>query len=335
MLKTRLLSDLIQQRIPLGSEGANGWRPIRCMVCNDHSPRGGFRFDGEFSGYSCFNCGAKFRHKEGEGNLSRNAKEILEKFGISRDELRSITSSMFVNSTEETSISLEELKKPKLFTPEVAFPDRCIPLLSEEREDLQEPLLEYLLGRNIDPVKTTFYFSLDPKLQRRVIIPYWRDGKLIYWQARHIDSGVKPRYLNCTIAKDAVMYGYDRLHAYDESPLFITEGVFDAILVNGVAIMSADLNLAKMEILKRTRRRLIFIRDRDARGDKLSQQVIENGWEVTTVDSRVGDVNDSINRFGAAYTAHTLIKNAQKPENKISTAINLGLWGLEDRLKKR
>ena len=335
MLRTLLLSELIQQKIPLGSEGASGWHAIRCMVCNDHSPRGAFRFDDDKTGYNCFNCGARFAYTEGKGNLSNAAKEILEKFGISREDLRRITSTLFTPKTDVENITLDDIKRPKLFTPEVAFPDRCYALLSTEHEDIQEPILEYLLNRNIDPSRTKFYFSLNPKFARRVIIPYWRDGKLIYWQARHIDSGVKPRYMNCTVAKDAVLYGYDRLTDYDESPLFVTEGVFDAILVNGIAIMSADLNASKIEILKRTRRRLIFIRDRDARGDKLSQIVINNGWEITTVDKRAGDVNDSINRFGAAYTALSLIRNAQKPENRISTSINLGLWGLEDRLKNR
>lgn len=335
MLQQQTLTDLVQQKIHMGPEGNGGWRALRCMACNDHSPRGAFKFENDSVLYNCFNCASKMVYQEGSGKLTKKAKEILESFGITRDEMRKLTSSMFLEKQEETSPTLEELTKPKIFTPEVAWPENCLPLVTTEGYDeLQNPLLEYLLGRNIDPVRTQFYFSTSKKLIGRVIIPYFRNGKLIYWQARHIDSSIKPRYLNCAVAKDAVMYGYDRLHAFDETPLFVTEGVFNAILVNGIAIMSSDLNAAKIEVLKKTRRRLIFIRDRDANGDKLSQQVLENGWEVTTTDSRVGDVNDSINRFGAAYTAYSLIKNAQKPENKVSSSINIGLWGLEDRLKK-
>lgn len=335
MLRTQTLTDLIEQKIHMGPAGNGGWRALRCAYCNDHSPRGAFKFEDDMVMYNCFNCASKLVYQEGSGKLTRKAKEILEAFGITREDMRTLTSSMFLEKSEEQDITLAELTKPKIFTPEVAWPEECLPLVTTVGYDeLQNPLLEYLLQRNIDPSRTQFYFSTARKMLGRVIIPYFRNGKLIYWQARHINSDVKPRYLNCSVAKDAVMYGYDRLHSYDETPLFVTEGVFNAILVNGIAIMSSDLNAAKIEVLKKTRRRLIFIRDRDANGDKLSQQVLENGWEVTTTDPRVGDVNDSINRFGAAYTAYSLIKNAQKPENKVSSSINIGLWGLEDRLKK-
>lgn len=334
MIKVTTLTEIIGERVMLPPANAHGWHPIRCALCNDHSPRGAFKFEDDTVIYNDFNCGAKLVYKEGSGKLTRKAKDILEAFGITRDDLRVLTSSLFLEhrtGDEEP----DDPKKPKLFTPEVAWPEGSLPLVTTQGyDDLQNPLLEYLLNRNIDPVRTQFYFSTDRKHLGRIIIPYLRDGKLIYWQARHIDSKVKPRYLNCTVAKDAVMYGYDRLHSFDETPLFVTEGVFNAILVNGIAIMSSDLNASKIEVLKRTRRRLIFIRDRDANGDKLSQQVLENGWEITTTDSRVGDVNDSINRFGHAYTAYSLIKNAQTPANSISSSINLGIWGLEDRLKK-
>jgi hypothetical protein len=337
MIEQKSLADIIQQRVSLGKLSSTGFYNLRCPVCNDHSERGGFKFDGDTTGYSCWNCSARFRYEEGTGKLSRNAKEILEAFGISREDLRELTSSIFLNPAEKTEkeITSESLTKVKLFTPEVAFPDRTRPLLSEGLEDFQEPLLEYLIARRIDPLETQFYFSLDPKMLRRVIIPYWRDGKLIYWQARAIDNDVKPRYLNCVVSKDAVIYGYDKLHSYEEAPLFVTEGVFNAILVDGISIMGASLNAAKIEILKRTRRRLIFVRDRDSQGDSLSQQVLENGWEITTVDNRVNDINESVENYGLPFTAYSLLKNARHPDNKLQSSIELNLWGLEDRLRRR
>ncbi len=332
IIKAKLLSELIEEKIVLPAPNENGWRAVRDLTCNDHSERGGFKFDGIYTVFNCFNCGAKFKFEEGTGRLSKNAREILSAFGISSEDLSSLTSPLFAPPPEK-EITLDSLAKLKLTTPEVSFPPRTHPLLSEGHEELQAPLLEYLLSRRIEPLKTRFYYSLEPRFLRRIIIPYWRDTRLIFWQARTIDN-VRPRYLNCEVAKDAVIYGYDRLHMHDAAPLFVTEGVFNAIMVDGISIMGAALNAAKIEVLKRTRRRLIFVRDRDSQGDALSRQALANGWEVTTVDPRVNDVNESVQRFGLPYTAYVLIKNARHPQNVLQSSIAVNLWGLEDRMRK-
>lgn len=335
MLEQKTLSSIIQDKVTLGSISPTGFYNLRCPVCNDHSERGGFKFDGDTTGYSCWNCNSKFKYEEGTGKLSKNAKDILEAFGISREDLRELTSSIFLKQTEDKDISLESVTKVKLHTPEVAFPDRCKPLLSDGHEGLQEPILEYLLNRKIDPLVHTFYFSLDPKMLRRVIIPYWRDNKLIYWQARTIDKDVKPRYRNCEVAKDAVIYGYDQLHSYEVAPLFVTEGVFDAIMVDGISILGSSLNQAKLEILKRTKRRLIFVIDRDRTGGELGKAVLENGWELTFVDVRAKDINDSVVKFGLPFTAYSLLKNATTKGNMLQSSISLNMGLMEARLRRK
>lgn len=335
MLEQKTLASIIQERVPLGAISPTGFYNLRCPVCHDHSERGGFKFDGDTTGYSCWNCQSKFKYEEGTGKLSKNAKDILECFGITREVLRELTSSIFLKPPEESEISLENVTKVKLHTPEIAFPDRTRALLSDGHDEMQEPILEYLIGRKIDPLKHAFYFSLDPKFLRRVIIPYWRDGKLIYWQARTIDAGVKPRYKNPTVSKDAIIYGYDQLHSYDTAPLFVTEGVFDAMMIDGASIMSASLNAAKIEILKRTKRRLIFVIDRDHAGGELGKAVLENGWELTFVDVRAADINDSVVKFGLPYTAFSLLKNATTKNNMLQSSISLNMGLMEARLRRK
>lgn len=335
MLEQKTLASIIQERVVLGGISPTGFYNLRCPVCNDYTERGGFKFDGDTTGYSCWNCQSKFKYEEGTGKLTKNAKDILEAFGITREVLRELTSSIFLKPPEESEISLEAVTKVKLHTPEIAFPDRSRALLSDGHEEMQEPILEYLLSRKIDPLQQTLYFSLDPKFLRRVIIPYWRDGKLIYWQARTIDPGVKPRYKNPSAAKDAIIYGYDQLHAYDAAPLFVTEGVFDAIMINGLCILGSSLNAAKIEILKRTKRRLIFVIDRDQTGGALGKAVLANGWELTFVDLRANDINDSVVKFGLPYTAFSLIKNATNKSNMLQSSISLNVGLMEARLRRK
>ena len=335
ILTTRTLFDIIQEKIPLGNKNSRGWYPVRCAVCNDYTERGGFFHDGTFTGFSDWNCGAKFKYEEGSGKLSKNAREVLDSFGITKDDLAELRSSLFSQIRRENDeIGLEAMRKVKLITPETALPDRTFPIGAEMYEELQGPIVDYLIQRKIDPIACHAHFSLDAKYLRRVIIPYYRDGKIIYWQARAIDSGVKPRYLNSPVARDAVLYGYDELFTWRPTPLFVTEGVFDAISLNGICILGSSLNEAKLEVLKRCRRRLIFVIDRDKTGKGLGETALEHGWEISFVDERVADANRSVQVFGLPYTVYTLLQNATtKPTFAQQSNMQLSLGVLLGKLR--
>ena len=332
MIEDLSLADIIQRKLYLGPANARGFHEVKCEVCHDHSVRAGFRFDGDTVGYHCWNCGSKARYEERSGKLSRNFKQILAAFGITKEDLQQLRSSIFnFQKAEAQEVSLDDLKKVKLFTPEVSLPDRCFPIGADCHHEIQIPLVEYLESRKVDPLAIQAHFSLEPRFIGRVIIPFWREGKIIYWQARHIEKGVKPRYLNSDIARDAVMYGYDELFTWKDTPVFVNEGVFDAIAVSGVCTLGSSLNEAKIEILKRCHRRVIFVVDRDTGGGIFGQTALDNGWEITYVDERASDASDSVIKFGLPYTIFTLLKNAtRKPayaeqnQQKLQLAITLG-----------
>lgn len=311
MLTTQAyLGDLIRDRVLLGRVSATGFAEQRCQICNDHSPRAGWKIEPDSVFYNCYNCGFKAWYEEGSGKFNRWLKELCRANGIQDSELQAIGATLFFNKGPETEkeITLESLRKVSLHTPEQQFPPRTFELGVDGHDAIQEPLIEYLLKRKVDPSK--FYFSLDPAHLRRVVIPFWRDEKLIYWQSRSIDSSTKPRYKNCSAAKEAIIYGYNRLFSYDEGPLFATEGVFDAESIDGICILGSSLNAAKKELLHKTKRRIIFVVDRDKVGGALGHEVISEGWELTFVDQNATDVNDSLQKFGAIFTMYTLMKNA-------------------------
>lgn len=317
-MKQRLLSDLIEDRISLGKESATGFRVLRCPCCNDYSERAGFKMDGEVVGYSCFNCGRKARYEEGSGRLSRNFKEILDAFGISKEEMDQVTGSSFFNkSTESKEITLESLKpQVSLYTPEVDLPPKSYPLGVAHNEDLQEPLIEYLLNRRLDPLKLNAHFSVDSKWLNRVILPCMREGKIIYWQARTI-LNVKPRYLSSGLNKDAVLWGYDELWRNQDQPLFVTEGIADAASVDGVALLGSTLSEAKLEVLNRCRRRKIVVVDPDENGRALANLALQHGWEITFPPAE--DANKSVIKYGKLYTLWTLMKNTTVPTGMRTT----------------
>lgn len=291
--------------------------------------------DDIYTGMNCFNCGTKFRYEEGSGKLSGTGRRLLRAFGVPDVEVEKVLGSAFFAPPKNETITLKSLTEVSLVTPPVALPDHCLPLGVGQAEDVQEPLIEYLLGRKIDPIAVNAHFSLDPKFERRVIIPFYRGSSIIYWQARHIDKGVKPRYISAPVSKNAVLYGYDQLMRFSSLPLFVTEGIFDAAPLNGVALLGSSPTPAQLEVLKQARRRLVFVIDRDRTGEGLALVAEAHGWEVTFVDQRVADVNESLQRFGAIYTVWSLLSNISSPRAGSLSRMNMELQLLEGRLRKR
>ena len=333
LAKQASIADVIHQHVHLGRLSSTGFYAVRCAVCNDHSERAGFKLDGDEVGYSCFNCHTRFRYEEGSGKYSRSMKEVLRAFGVPDEALQEVSATLFFNKADESEkeITIAAMRRVKLTTPEVSFPPATKRIGSDGFEELQIPIVEYLLKRKMDPEK--FYFSRDPKHLGRVVIPFWRDGKLIYWQSRAIDDEVRPRYRNCEISMEAVIYGFDRLFEYSDAPLFVTEGVFDAESIDGISLLGSTLNEAKIELLKKTRRRILFVIDMDDNGSDLGKQVLDNGWELTYVDPRAEDINDSVQKFGRLFTIYSLIRNATTQPGKDSH-LELGLGLLEAKLRR-
>lgn len=140
-----------------------------------------------------------------------------------------------------------------------------------------------------------------------------REGKVIFWQARTILPGVKPRYMSPSVVKDAVLWGYDNIFKNYDQPLFITEGIFDAEPLDGIALLGSKLNEAKLEILNRSKRRKIVVVDRDDNGSALAEMALQHGWEITFTALGAGDVNKSIQTRGRLLTIWDLLKNATAP----------------------
>jgi hypothetical protein len=323
-MKQKLLRDLIESRVTLGREASNGFRGVRCAVCNDHTERAGFKFEGNLVAYWCFNCKASFNYEEGSTSMPPWVRKVLEAFGISGSEISELVGSAFFKKSNEPKTITMEAMKPvvNLFTPEVPLPPRSHPIGSAEHPELQAPLIAYIRGRGLDPVSLNAHFSLDPKYLNRVILPCTRDGKIIFWQARTI-TDQKPRFMAPGTNKEAVLWGYDNLRGQYDQPLFITEGIFDAASIDGVALLGSQLNEAKLQILNRSRRTRAVVIDRDDNGGRLGQLALEHGWEITFPPDGC-DANKSVQRFGKLFTIWTLMKNMTSPSS-LKTASGVSL----------
>jgi len=324
LIKLQKLEDLIHEKIPLGVADSRGFFSLKCQVCNDYKVRAGFKFDMGSVGFNCWNCSTTGKYEEFSGRISKNFRKILNAFGIEDSEISTVVNTTFFvkKEKEDTKITLAKLTKVNTATPTIKLPLKSFRLGHEEFLDYQEKLVRYLDDRKVNLAKYPFYFSLEPRFLNRIIIPFYRGQNLIYWQARHIDNAEKKRYDNAPVGRDAVMYNFDQLNSYAVAPLFITEGVFDAMMVNGVAILGSKLNDAKTELLSKTARRLVFVIDKDTNGKHLAEDVLRKGWEISFAPEGAEDLNQSVSRFGLSYTIYELMKSITKDNDQARFLIN-------------
>jgi len=325
MFKPLRLEDLIREKVPLGTADVRGFYSHKCQLCNDYKVRAGFKFEDNSVGFNCWNCATTGRYEEFSGRISRNMRKILHAYGIEDSEISQVVNSTHFGKKEEEpkKLTLSSLKKVSTVTPKIKLPPQSMQIGHPEFLDIQEPLVKYLDERAVDLAKYSFYFSLNERFKNRVIIPFYRNGDLIYWQARSIDPTEKKRYDNAVISRDAVMFNMDQLNKYSPLPLFVSEGVFDAMMFDGIATLGSKLTEAKIELLAGTRRRLVFVIDKDKNGRHFAEAVLKAGWEITFVPEGADDLNTSVRRFGRAWTAQQLIKNIPKTMDEAELALEI------------
>ena len=128
----------------------------------------------------------------------------------------------------------------------------------------------YLFDRNLIHSRTSgcFYSTTSPKYENRLIIPYIYNRRVALVQARALGSG-KPKYLNFGGVKTSnILYPYE----YSSTePLFICEGVFDALTLkifgyNSTTATSCSISNTQAKQLSEYAGELVLAFDNDSAG---------------------------------------------------------------------
>jgi hypothetical protein len=171
----------------------------------------------------------------------------------------------------------------------IEYPEnyRCI----DCRNDWEDAF-EYIESRNINPY--SMKFGTDDF--RRIIFPCFENGSLVYWQARYIYKipKNKSKVDNPKIKRNDVIYNID---AIDKDKItYITEGIFDALTIQGQALLGANYTQGQISKLAKKNPICSFvILDSDAKikTNELSARLIKRGMLAFPVFLPTGfDVND-------------------------------------------
>ncbi len=317
------IEELIRTYVDFYKERENGWNSTYCEVCGDGSHtkgrRGGWLFSEECVFYHCFNCGVDGNFDPNrEFPFSKNMRNIFDSFGIPKKEYNLIA---YISKDVKTTPIYSPVKIPR-----IDIPDHFYLLSKAKRHNLiAEKAIYYLLRRNINLRKYKFYLSTGnskinvgenakaKSLFGRIIIPFFNKGNLIYYQARALENNSKLRYLDADGSKTSILFNMDELYKITESPLFVTEGVFDAMLVNGCATLENRLSNNQIELLQKSKRRKVIIPDFKSDSQTLVRQALDLGWEVSFPE--LGDMKDisaASEKYGILYTLVSVMNNIKE-----------------------
>lgn len=323
------LEEVIRYHVPLPSYcNSRGFYSILCKVCGDHGRKGlraGFTFDSDGKvGYHCFNCGIKTKYDPNEYvKISVKMKEVLTAFGIPEEDYKSIYLSNLKNNNVK-NIKKETISQD-LDPPQISLPSHFYKVLSKTDDIWSTIAQEYLKSRNFNINDYTFFLSNDDKWLGRLIIPIYKNRKLIFYQGRKMDESIPgAKYRAADTTRDCVFFNYKEIFNYTQTPLFIVEGFFDAWLLNGVAILGNDFTPQQLKILEKSPRKKIYVPDKFGNGHIAAKQALEQGWSLGLPDiGMCKDIDESIKHYGKIYTIKSLVNNIY---DGINAEVRLKLW---------
>lgn len=296
-----------------------GWTSFNapCCVHNGHSAdtrgRGGLiaNPDGGIS-YHCFNCGFKTSWQPGR-NLSHKMRKLLQWLGAADETITKIALSVL---RENEGVEGQEniVKLPVFYS--VPLPEGSIRINDiTEWDEYSIALLEYMSKRHLNPDDTDYYYCSQPSYRSRLILPFFYEGVIVGWTARHIGKQT-PKYL--TQVSPGFVYGLDEQRS-QKIFCIVCEGQIDAIHVEGCALGGSEINDQQALLLNRLGKQIIVVPDRDRNGKNLAEQAIERGWSVSMPDwpDDCKDVSDCVARHGRLYTLYSIASAAEESPLKI------------------
>lgn len=335
---TETIEDIVKNKLML-IPAPRGWNRIFCEVCGDGSrtkgPRGGWLFQEERAFYHCFNCNIDGSFDPNRDiPISKEMHKILQSFGIPEDAYKKLI--LKKRFSGKGSTSPEKIASP---IKAIDIPDHFYKLSEATPDDLiAEKARAHLKWRNIDPTAYEFYLSTgiskgDPKekalarvMVDRLIIPAFKEGRMVYYQARALEEGAKSKYISLDVPRNNIIYLYDNLYQNLASPLFVTEGFFDAFHLKGVSVMENKLTSQQIEHLQRSPRQKVVVPDRKGDSQRLALQAVELGWSVSIPDigQDAKDIDHAIRIYGKLYVIHSVLQSIREGNSALA-AIRLKL----------
>lgn len=274
--------------------------------------RGGLKFDGTNWTMHCFNCGFKCNFTLGR-TISHKTRNLLQWCGIDTEQVQRWS---LESLQHKDLLDFSQVKKQKI---KIRFNEHTLP--EGELVDLSNPLhkvyTDYLHKRKIDTTLYPFLITPDEKgrMANRVIIPYTYKNKIVGHTSRFLDNRI-PKYLNEQQA--GYVFNID-VQKPEWQVVIVTEGIFDALSIDGVAVMHDEISNEQALLLSQLNKQVIVVPDQDKTGLKMCDRALELGYQVSLPEwgADIKDVNDAVVKYGKFQTLISILQSATNSKIKI------------------
>jgi hypothetical protein len=292
---------------------SSGWLSVNAPCCvhrgesADRRMRGGIKTtpDGSFS-WHCFNCGYTASFVLGR-TLTFKARKLLEWLNVPQEEIERINLESLKHRSIEGLLGERQTILQQLQS--IKFEDRDLPTTTQPLNDTAK---EYLQNRRI-PLDYPFLYKTMPR--PGVVIPFTYENQVVGHTTRFLDDRM-PKYIQDI--QPGYVFGTDLQKATWQS-VIVVEGVFDALSINGLAVLHAEVNDAQARLIRSLGRDVVVVPDQDEAGMRLVDRAVELGWAVSMPEWPAGvkDVNDAVIRWGKLATLLTIMQARETSKIKI------------------
>lgn len=320
---------------------SKGWVSGNAVCCPhngetvDKRGRGGLitNADGGVS-YSCFNCNFRASYTPGF-SLSYKLRKLLKWLNV--DDLTitqlSIDAMREQKRQEMLGIIKPEVKKEEL---KVSFkketlPEESVSFMGMIEFDILKnndsyifpknflDAVKYVSDRKIDMQKYEFYWSTSTKhkMAHRVIIPFtWKD-EVIGYTARALNDVIIPKYYQ--EVDSGYVFNIDKQER-DWKVVIVCEGVFDALSIDGVAVLKSTATQQQIDIIENLDREIIVVPDWNKTGQNLIDVALQNSWAVSfpVWAETCVDINQAVQKYGKLFVLKTILDSKETNPLKIN-----------------
>ena len=316
-----IITDTINSYLPAKrKQTPSGWISFNAVCCDDKRQRGGLIFNaGDAVSYHCFNCGFKASWQPGR-LISQKMNKFMRDLGMGDDT---------IGQLRLEALKLNEDSNAEVRSIVPTFDHRELPPdtrpINDWLDDVPEkliPVLEYIAERKMYLDYYNFQWTPKVGFSNRLIIPFYKDGVCVGYTARAVNDA-KPKYLS--EQQPGYVFNLDAQHNHRQF-VIVCEGPFDAISIDGCALLGAEIKDSQNWLLKQLNKEIVLVPDRDKAGLLTLEQALDYGWSVSMPDwpDDVKDVNDAIIKLGRLAT---LYKIAQAKEaNPLKIQLKAKKW---------
>jgi len=331
-----IVSDYVKSILPARKKiTPSGWTSFNAPCCHhngesaDTRGRGGLTAnpDGSVS-YHCFNCNFKASYQPGR-HLTFKFRKLLKWLGADDTDVKRLV----IEAIRVRELVNPEAVKAEAEEEQIEFKVRDLPegavsfqqmithhILDNFRNvpGLLNSAVDYVKARKIDHTKYDILWTdaTEHSLHQRVIIPCIWQGRTIGYTSRAFVDGVKPKYYSHY--EPNFVFNVNNQQP-DSKFVIVCEGPFDAMSIDGVAVLNNECNETQADIIESLGREVIVVADRDKAGAKMIANAIEYGWSVSFPVwlETCKDINEAVVKYGKLFVLKSILDAKQTSKLKI------------------